>query len=93
MAPKRPTPKPKLRRRPIRPTPKPIPVKAHSPLGPVSPTEVRLVHVKGAPERGGGPGGEAWRIEAAGEPAGDVFINIIDEPPIGPHPSIQIFLN
>jgi len=93
MAPKRSTPKSKPRRRPTRPTPKPRPVKAHSPLGPVSPTEVRLVRINGAPARGGGPGGEAWRIEAAGELAGDVFINMVDEPPIGPHPSIQIFLN
>lgn len=94
MAPKRPTtPKPKPRRRPTRPTPKPPPVKAHSPLGPISPAEVRLVSIRGTLERGGGPAGEAWTIEAAGEVAGDVFINVIDEPPIGRHASIQIFLN
>jgi hypothetical protein len=93
MAPKRSTPKPKPRRRPTRPTPKPPPVQAHSPLGPLLPEEVRLVRVKGVPERGGGPGGEAWTIEAAGETAGDIFINFIDEPPIGQHASIQIFLN
>ena len=34
-----------------------------------------------------------WRIYADGESAGKVFINMIDEAPYGPHPSIQIFLN
>jgi len=90
---KRSTSKSKPRRQPTRPTPKPPPVKAHSALGPVSPAEVCLVRVKGTPERGGGPGGEAWTIEVAGQVAGDIFINVIDEPPIGQHASVQIFLN
>ena len=48
---------------------------------------------RGTPKRGGGAGGEAWTIEAGGERAGTVFINIIDEPPLGRHASLQIFLN
>lgn len=60
---------------------------------PVRPGDVLLVRTKGTPDRGGGPGGEAWRIEADGKRAGQVFINFIDEQPIGPHASIQIYLN
>ena len=52
-----------------------------------------MVPSKGTPKRGGGPGGEAWAIEADGERAGTVFINLIEEPPIGKHASLQIFLN
>ena len=85
--------KPKKSRRPARPTPKPLPVKARSPLGPIAPEDIQLVRTKGTPGRGGDPGGEAWKIEAAGQRAGIVFINLIDELPIGPHASIQIFLN
>lgn len=81
------------RKRKARPTPKPPPVQAHSPLGPVDPSSVKLVRVSGTPTRGGGQGGEAWRIDVDGKRAGLVFINIIDEPPIGPHASMQIFLN
>lgn len=57
------------------------------------PEAVTLVRTKGTAKRGGGHGGEAWRIEANGVRAGVVFINIIDEPPIGRHASIQIYLN
>lgn len=55
--------------------------------------DVTLRRSKGTPNRGGGPGGEAWTIFAAGERAGVVFVNWIDEPPLGQHASIQIFLN
>ncbi|RSU72108.1 GNAT family N-acetyltransferase [Sphingomonas sp. S-NIH.Pt3_0716] len=85
--------KQKRRRRPASPTPKPPPVVAHSPLGPIDPGLVRLVPSRGTTKRGGGPGGEAWVIEACGERAGTVFINLIEEPPIGKHASLQIFLN
>lgn len=77
-------------RRRTRPTPKPRSVK---PGPPVAPEQVRLVPTKGTPGRGGSPGGESWRIEVDGNRAGVVFINVIDEPPIGRHASIQIFLN
>lgn len=52
-----------------------------------------LVRTKGGTKTGGGPGGEAWRVTVGGKSAGRVFINRIDEPPFGPHASIQIFLN
>jgi hypothetical protein len=83
----------KRRRRPASPTPKPPPVVAHSPLGPIEPGQVQLVPSRGTPKRGGGPGGEAWVIEAGGERAGTVFINQIEEPLLGKHASLQIFLN
>jgi len=80
-------------RKPTRPTPKPrapkIPVGAKG----VDPHAVTLLRTKGGAKTGGGPGGEAWQITVEGKSAGRVFINKIDEPPFGPHASIQIFLN
>jgi GNAT superfamily N-acetyltransferase len=81
------------RRRPTHPTPKPKPVKPRTDVPPVLPSDIKLVRTKGTPERGGGPQGEAWRIEAHGQRVGVVFINVIEEPPFGKHASIQIFLN
>ncbi len=57
------------------------------------PDMVKLIRVKGTSGRGGDKGGESWRIEANGERVGVVFINLINESPIGEHASIQIFLN
>jgi RimJ/RimL family protein N-acetyltransferase len=74
----------------MRPTPKPCAIK---PGPPVAPELVRIVSTKGTAGRGGDAGGESWRIEVDGKRAGVVFINLIDEPPIGRHASIQIFLN
>lgn len=76
-----------------RPTPKPRPAKAHSPLGPVAPEHVQLVQIRGTPGRGGDVGGEAWKIMVSGKRTGVIFINHINELPIGIHASIQIFLN
>ncbi|MDR6284952.1 hypothetical protein HNR47_000935 [Methylopila jiangsuensis] len=59
----------------------------------MSAQDVRLVPTKGTKGRGGGADGEAWRIEHKGRRAGQVFINRIDQPPVGPHASIQIYLN
>lgn len=81
------------RRRPTRPTPKPKAVKRPAVIKLVGSDSVTLVPTKGTMKRGGGPGGQAWRIEVGGKRAGIVFINFIDEPPLGPHASIQIFLN
>ena len=81
------------RRRPTRPTPKPAPIKVQSSLGSLSPEDIHLVRTPGTPGKGRGPGGEAWRIETSGTRAGEVYINVIDEPPLGTHASIQIFLN
>lgn len=76
-----------------RPTPKPGVPSKPTKRDSVMPESVKLVRGKGTNERGGGPGGEYWQIEVDGKRAGIVFINLIDEPPIGRHASIQIFLN
>ncbi|WP_051440618.1 GNAT family N-acetyltransferase [Ensifer aridi] len=52
-----------------------------------------LVRTRGTKGRGGGPDGEAWRIELDGKRCGTVFINLIDAPPLGLHASLQIYLN
>jgi hypothetical protein len=80
-------------RTPKRPTPKPKVAKPNPTLQKVSPAEVELVPTKGTPGKGGGPGGHSWVIKAGGGRAGVIYINFIDEPPVGKHASIQIFLN
>jgi RimJ/RimL family protein N-acetyltransferase len=88
------TAKPKpTKRRATRPTPKPRVRKLRDNASAFTTEQIQLIRTKGTPNRGGGPGGEAWRIEADGKRAGIVFVNKIDEPPIGPHASLQIFLN
>ncbi|RTM10593.1 MAG: N-acetyltransferase [Hyphomicrobiales bacterium] len=81
------------RRRPKRPTPKPKVARPKPSNEFVVPGDVVLAPAKGTTGRGGGEGGEAWRIEVHGQRAGIVFINLIDEPPVGEHASIQIYLN
>lgn len=80
-------------RMPKRPTPKPKVAKPKPNLEKVSPADVELVPTKGTPGKGAGPGGHSWVIMAGGERAGVIYINFIDEPPVGKHASIQIFLN
>lgn len=80
-------------RTPTRPTPKPKAPKPKKDLPKVSADEVELVETKGTPGKGGGEGGHSWIIQAAGERAGVIYINLIDEPPVGRHASIQIYLN
>lgn len=80
-------------RTPKRPTPKPKVIKLSPDQPKVTAAEVELVSTKGTPGKGGGPGGHSWVIRAAGERAGVIYINMIDEPPVGKHASIQIFLN
>lgn len=84
---------PAKRRAPLRPTPKPKAIKSKTDLPSASDSDVRLVATKGSKGRGGDDGGEAWRIDAWGKRAGVIFINFIDEPPLGQHASIQIYLN
>jgi len=86
-------PNPPTRRSLARPSSKPKPVRPVPPEDRVSPGDVTLVRTKGTAERGGGPGGEAWTIMCGETRAGRVFINWIDEPPIGQHASVQIYLN
>jgi hypothetical protein len=81
------------RRRPKRPTPKPKAARPKPSKEFVLADDVTLIPTKGTGGRGGGAGGEAWRIEVDGQRAGIVFINLIDEPPVGEHASIQIYLN
>lgn len=81
------------RRRPVRETPKPRPLKRDPATPKVQVEAVALVRVPGTPGKGGGVGGEKWRIEVAGARAGEVYVNLIDEPPLGRHASLQIYLN
>src|SRR3546814_14549760 len=76
---------------PKRPTPKPKATRPRATIEPVQPDQVRLVPAKGTPGRGGGPGGEAWRIEVEGARAGVVFIIRIDAEPVREHASSQIY--
>lgn len=82
----------KRRRTPRRASKPPTP-KPRGRREPVAAHDVQLVPTKGTKGRGGGSGGEAWRIEHLDRRAGQVFINLIDQPPVGPHASIQIYLN
>lgn len=61
--------------------------------GKIDPEHVSLGKIKGGPGKGGGPGGEAWKIYAHKKMAGKAWINHIDEPPVGPHASLSVFLN
>jgi len=81
------------RRLPSRPTPKPRAVKQSANIEFATPSDVELVRIKGTPQRGGGAGGEAWRIDFRGRRAGIIFVNLIAELPLGEHASIQIYLN
>jgi hypothetical protein len=79
------------RRRPARPTPKtPAPPRNREK---VLPGDVELVRRNGREAKGDGPGGEYWEVRVAKKRAGEVFVNVIDELPLGRHPSLQIFLN
>jgi RimJ/RimL family protein N-acetyltransferase len=48
---------------------------------------------RGGVGRGSGPGGSYWHIYENEKRVGNVFINVIDEPPLGVHASIQIHIN
>ncbi len=68
-------------------------VKAKSKLGPVTADAIELICAPGSRERGGGPGGEAWIILANAKRAGIAYINMVDDPIRGNHPSFHVFLN
>ena len=55
--------------------------------------EIELKKGKGSANTGGAKGGYFWHIFAQGNRTGKVFINLINEEPIGIHPSIQLYLN
>lgn len=71
----------------------PKPSAARVKRDPVDPKDVTLVEGKGGAERGGGPGGHYWHIQAGEKRAGHVFINVIQDQFFGEHPSIQIHIN
>lgn len=90
---KAPTHKAAKRRKPSRPTPKPKVVKPPKGGPKIDPAEVRLERKPGPKGKGDGPGGEYWDVVGPKGRAGEIFVNVIDEPPLGPHASMQIFLN
>ncbi len=81
------------RRKPTRPTPKPKVVKPQKGGPKIEPDKVELVQKPGPKGKGDGPGGEFWDVLVEGVRAGELFVNVIDEPPLGIHASMQIFLN
>ena len=80
-------------RRARRTNPKPPLVKAKSNLGPVSTDNVELISTTGTRDKGGGSGGEAWIVMVDGKRAGKAYINMLDDPIRGIHPSFHVFLN
>lgn len=80
-------------RSPTRPTPKPREARPKPGSEKIDPKDVELIATKGTPGKGGGVGGHSWIIRANGKRAGVIYINMINEPPVGEHPSIQIYLN
>lgn len=81
------------RRKPARPTPKPKLVKPPKGGAKIEANKVQLVPKAGPKGKGDGPGGEYWDVTVQGKRAGEVFVNLIDEAPLGVHASLQIFLN
>jgi hypothetical protein len=69
------------------------PVKKRPAREQVAPSAVRLERGKGSKGRGDGPGGAYWHVFVGEQRVGNVYINVIDEPPVGKHASIQIQLN
>lgn len=84
---------PVKRRKPTRPTPKPKVAKPPKGGPKIDPSKVQLVPRPGPKDKGDGAGGEYWDVMVEGIRAGEVFVNVIDEPPLGKHASMQIFLN
>ena len=85
--------RPPKRRRTARPTPKPKVVKPPKGGPKIGEEHVTIVPRDGHKGKGDGPDGEYWDVEVDGKRAGEVFVNVIDEPPLGRHASMQIFLN
>lgn len=43
--------------------------------------------------RGGGRGGKYWHIYVGEERVGNVFVNVVDRPPLGEHVELEIQIN
>jgi hypothetical protein len=84
---------PVRRRKPTRPTPKPKVARPPKGGPKIDPSKVEMVQRPGPKYKGNGAGGEYWEVMVDGARAGEVFVNVIDEPPLGKHASMQIFLN
>lgn len=84
---------PAKRRKPARPTPKPKIAKPPKGGPKIDPSKVELVQRSGPKGKGDSTAGEYWDVMVDGTRAGEVFVNVIDEPPLGKHASMQIFLN
>jgi RimJ/RimL family protein N-acetyltransferase len=59
----------------------------------VESADIELVPLNPRKGKGDGPEGEYWEVRNQGRRVGEVFVNVIDEPPVGPHASLQIYLN
>lgn len=81
------------RRKPTHPTPKPKVLKPPKGGPKIDPSKVELLQSPGPKDKGDGAGGEYWDVLVDGVRIGEVFVNVIDEPPLGMHASMQIFLN
>lgn len=81
------------RRKPTRSTPKPKPAPRFTNSSKVAIEQVQLIPRRGRKGKGDGVGGEYWEVQVDGTRAGEVFVNLIDEAPLGRHASLQIFLN
>jgi len=81
------------RRTPTRPTPKPKIAKPPKGGPKIDPSQVELAKRPGPKGKGDGAGGEYWDVMVDGARAGEVFVNVINELPLGQHASMQIFLN
>lgn len=59
----------------------------------ISPENIHLVAGKGGTGRGGGQEGKYWHVYVNEKRVGYIYINRINEPPLGEHASIQLHIN
>lgn len=67
--------------------------KVQTALQTASSKKVQLKIGAGSKSRGCATGGKYWHIQRGKKRAGCVFINLINKPPFGKHPAIQVFVN
>lgn len=59
----------------------------------VDPQAIHLVQGRGSKKKGGGVGEHYWHIYVDEMRVGSIFINLIEEKPLGKHASIHIKIN